>query len=41
LLTMSGAESASYSYDANGNRLTRSSGGSTDQYGYDFENRLV
>jgi YD repeat-containing protein len=30
-----------FGYDANGNRTTRSAGGNTDAYSYDYENRLV
>jgi RHS repeat-associated protein len=35
------AETLAYSYDANGNTLSRSDGVATDTYSYDFENRLV
>ena len=31
----------SYTYDSNGNRLTRTEGTATDAYAYDLENRLV
>ena len=30
-----------FTYDLNGNRVTRVQGGSTDTYSYDFENRLM
>ena len=39
-LSTSGS-SVSYGYDFNGNRITRTIGGLTDQYGYDGENRLT
>ena len=41
LTAANGQFSASYSYDANGNRKTRTVGGVTDNYSYDQENRLV
>jgi RHS repeat-associated protein len=31
----------SFTYDANGNRVTRIEGGQTDTYAYDYENRLL
>ena len=37
----SAGSSASYTWDANGNRATRAAGGATDTYSFDGENRLI
>jgi RHS repeat-associated protein len=36
-----GTTATTFTYDFNGNRITRVMGGNTDTYTYDFENRLV
>lgn len=38
---VTGPATRSYTYDANGNRKTRVSGGLTDTYTYDLDNRLI
>ena len=36
-----GASSVTFTYDANGNRATRTENGQSDTYSYDYENRLL